>query len=202
MGAGLGGGSGDAAATLVLVNRLLGEPLGYRRLAGLARRLGADVPFFLRGGLARGTGRGERLRHLKPLPERGVWIGVPPLHLSTARVYARFDRFSLTSANSPFTMRPVLEALRSGSPGGVFRNDLEQPVFEQYPRLREVTRELQVRGALMAGLSGSGSALFAMFASAGDLQRKLADWTCPDGWTVFTCRTLEGPAYRGRFRSG
>ena len=199
VGAGLGGGSGDAAATLLLLNRRFGRPLTYRRLMTMARGLGADVPFFMRGGLARGWGRGDRLRSLDPLPPLAVSVVVPPFRLSTAEVYRQLDRLSLTLARSQFTMRPVLRGLRSRSPGHRLLNDLQGPVFQEHPELADVTSELRDRGALLAGLSGSGSALFALFADEDAMRKSLGGWRRP-GWRVLASRTLDGPAYRALFR--
>ncbi len=198
-GAGLGGGSGDAAATLLLLDRVRGLGLGRRRLLALARGLGADVPFFLEGGLARGTGRGDRLRSLAPLPQLPVLVAVPPLRLSTGEVYRRFDEMTLTSGEDGFRMRPALGGLRRGARVSGYVNDLEKTVFRLHPRLAAVRDVLREAGALVAGLSGSGSALFGVFGGGPLPLKMLSPWRRA-GWQLHRCTLLQGAAYRARFR--
>jgi 4-diphosphocytidyl-2-C-methyl-D-erythritol kinase len=198
-GAGLGGGSGDAAATLILLNRHLRLELPRRRLLALARGLGADVPFFLTGGLARGTGRGDCVRPLAPLPRLPVLVVVPRLRLSTAKVYRRFDEMALTSAKSGFTMRPPVGGLRRREPVAGLENDLERPVFRRYPALARVKAEFREAGALVAGLSGSGSAVFGVFTKPPSLGGALREWR-RRGWEIHRCHTLDESAYHARFR--
>ncbi|MFQ5719092.1 MAG: 4-(cytidine 5'-diphospho)-2-C-methyl-D-erythritol kinase [Acidobacteriota bacterium] len=198
-GAGLGGGSGDAAATLLLLARHLGDRHEPRRLMGMARRLGTDVPFFLRGGLARGVGRGDRVRELAPLPPLPVLVMIPPFSLGTAAVYGWMDGLSLTSPRSQFTMRPVLAALRARRRAGPLNNHFQDAVFRRYPELAMAVSRMDEQGALIAGLSGSGSALFGVFEHRRDADAVVAGWQRPD-WTTVVSQTLDGPAYRARFR--
>jgi 4-diphosphocytidyl-2-C-methyl-D-erythritol kinase len=198
-GAGLGGGSGDAAATLMLLDRYLGLGWPRRRLLGLARQLGADVPFFLAGGLARGSGRGDRLRRLAPLPRLPVLVLVPRLRLSTAKVYRQFDEMALTSAKSGFRMRPPVGGLRRRVPVTGLLNDLERPVFQRYPALARVKAEFREAGALVAGLSGSGSAVFGIFPGPPTLGGSLKKWR-RRGWEIHRCHTLDERGYLARFR--
>jgi 4-diphosphocytidyl-2-C-methyl-D-erythritol kinase len=104
VGAGLGGGSSDAAGTLVGLDRLLGSPLGPARLARLALRLGADVPFFVGGRAALATGVGERLEPLPPLPTLWMVLVNPGFPVSTADVYREFD--ALTGGAGRLTPAP------------------------------------------------------------------------------------------------
>jgi 4-diphosphocytidyl-2-C-methyl-D-erythritol kinase len=198
-GAGLGGGSGDAGATLLLLNRHLGLGLSRRVLLSVARRLGADVPFFLCGGLARGRGRGDHVRPLAPLPRLPVLVVVPRLRLSTAEVYKRFDEISLTSTHHGFRMRPPVGSLRGRRPVSGFVNDLERPVFERHPVLAETKADLRDAGALVAGLSGSGSALFGVFGSLPRLDGLLKRWR-RRGWEIHYCHTVDQEGYGARFR--
>jgi 4-diphosphocytidyl-2-C-methyl-D-erythritol kinase len=87
----MGGGSSDAAGTLLLLDRLWDLDLPRSDLVGIAAKLGADVPFFLQGGTALGEGRGDRISPLPYLGERFLLLGVPPFGISTAEVYAAFD---------------------------------------------------------------------------------------------------------------
>ena len=204
-GAGLGGGSGDAAAALLLLERAHGRrgvpaPVRDRRLRGLARRLGADVPFFLHGGLARGVGRGDRVRRLAPLPDRAALVIVPPFRLATGEVYARFDRLAPgpgAALRAPRHDR-LLRALRAADGPVDLRNDLERPAFRWHPELARAKRGLRSQGALLCGLSGSGSALFGLFASPGEARRLAAVWRAR-GWQARACRLLTGAAWRSRF---
>jgi len=198
-GGGLGGGSGDAGATLLLVNGALDLGLSHRVLLGIARRLGADVPFFLRGGLARGVGRGDRLHSLTPLPALHVLLAVPPFSLPTAEVYGLFDRESLTLDGAGFRMRPALGRLRRRIAVPMFWNDLEQHVFRLHTDLADVRDEMRNGGALVAGLSGSGSTVFGLFAKHPQLSEALEEKD-REGWEFHRGRTLDGCNYLARFR--
>ena len=164
-GAGLGGGSSDAAAMLVAANSLFGLGLSAERLEALAGGIGSDVPFFIRGGVRLGEGRGERLSDW-PCPARGAFVILsPPFAVSTADVYAR-GGFGLTPGGAPLNILR-LEMTREdpeGAAGELF-NALEQPAFSLYPDLRRLKGKLLGHGAVGALLCGSGSSLFAHFAT-------------------------------------
>lgn len=144
-GGGLGGGSSDAAATL----RAL-APAGTP-LAELALSLGSDVPFFLVGGTAYATGRGEVLTPLPPVPPTPLLLLLPEERVLTREAFARITRYS---------PRLGIGAYRSRE---VFTNDFEEPVFALLPRLRELKERLYAAGAAWAGMSGSGSTIVGAF---------------------------------------
>jgi 4-diphosphocytidyl-2-C-methyl-D-erythritol kinase len=148
-GGGLGGGSSNAAMTL----RALG---GDRDdLAELALQLGSDVPFFLTGGTAYATGRGEVLTPIAPLANVPLLLVLPEEKVLTKDAFARVTRYS----------QPLgIEAYARGFE--VFTNDFEGPVFAMLPRLRELKRRLVESGAKFAAMSGSGSTLFGAYESA------------------------------------
>jgi 4-diphosphocytidyl-2-C-methyl-D-erythritol kinase len=147
-GGGLGGGSSNAAATL----RLLG---GDRDdLPEIALSLGSDVPFFLTGGTAYATGRGEVLTPLPPMSEIPLLLLLPDERVSTRDAYARIERYS-----EPLGIAAYREFAS-------FTNDFEEPVFAMYPRLRELKARLYDAGAKWAQMSGSGSTLVGAFESA------------------------------------
>ena len=170
-GGGLGGGSSNAATVLAGMAVLLGRDPGGAALAELAAELGSDVPFFLYGGTALGTGRGERIAPLPdpPAPPLEIWLAVPPVAAATARVFA---------AHRLAAKRPGLAATPVGAPPGdgpqaaiapawaalVGRNDLEPTCMALYPPVRTVYNRLSESGAAAVRLSGSGSTIFALFA--------------------------------------
>ena len=148
-GAGLGGGSADAAAVLRGLARLYPAPVD---LAALARKLGADVPFLLKGGLAEARGVGEEIHLLGPLTAHLVLVK-PPLMAPTARVYAALRPEDFGPA---LDVAAILAALKAGHPPP-WRNDLEKAAFRLFPELAELKRRLTERGHA-ALMSGSGSA--------------------------------------------
>jgi len=157
-GGGLGGGSSDAAAVLVGTNRLLGAPLDADALATLAAGLGSDTAFFLQGGTALCTGRGERVQPLAPPQPFEVTLLLPPFGTPTARVYAALD----APPFAPDARRDDgLAALHRAAGGAdvaalerLFRNDLEAPARAVEPRLAALLDRTRLH------LSGSGSTLF------------------------------------------
>lgn len=150
---GLGGGSADAAATLVAVRHLLELELDEDALLELAATIGSDVPFCVRGGAARMQGRGERLAPVKVPLGLPLLVAVPPFGLVTRDVYRAWDELG-----GPRSMRivpppPALESLVDG-----FVNDLEPAAEAVEPRLREFREELEAVAGRPALLAGSGSA--------------------------------------------
>ncbi len=155
--AGLGGGSADAAAALVLASDLYGAP--ESTAASLAPDLGADVPFCLVGGMARLEGRGERVQP-QPLPsDFALALAVPPLHLSTAAVYAAWDRLEGPEGPALETRRlpPSLRGEAS------LRNDLYPAAVALAPDLADWRAELSGLWDRPVAMTGSGPALFAYF---------------------------------------
>ncbi len=170
MGAGLGGGSSDAAAVLLALPVLAGRFLALPRLIELGARLGSDVPFFLLGGRAVGIGRGSELF---PLPDRPVQAGllVPsPIHVSTAAAYqALSPRLTIKSQqNKIFSFQSLVWEAGVSEVGC---NDFEGVVFAQHPRLAQVRRRLLGAGASQASMTGSGSAVFGLFRTSGEAAR-------------------------------
>jgi len=164
-GAGLGGGSADAAATLAGLNRFWRGGLGPRALAALALRLGSDVPFFLRGGAAIGRGRGERLT---PVPSRlRAWAVVvkPAFGVPTKDAYAAMDRIPERERGCPAaTLAGVSRALRRGRLGALrVHNDFEAVIAARHPRIAALRLALLRAGAAPAFLTGSGSAVVGLF---------------------------------------
>ena len=168
IGAGLGGGSSDAAATLVLLDAMWGLHLEPSVLRRLAAELGSDVPFFLTGGLALATGRGEIIRPLPDLAEYGVVVCTPPIEISTADVYDSFAAgFQLTSGELKATVGSFVAGLETAGtvepPWQELGNDLEPVVVENWPDVGRSVTALKAMGPLYAGVTGSGAAAFAIF---------------------------------------
>lgn len=198
MGAGLGGGSSDAAAVLLALPVLARKPLAMDRLAELAAQLGSDVPFFLYGGSALGLGRGEELY---PLPDRPAARGllvVPAIHSSTAEAYRDLSP-TLTSIRLQNKLVVFQqEVWRGGADGSAMDdNDFEEVVFARHPELKRIKQRLVRFGAKPAAMTGSGSAIFGIFADAGRLDR--ARKSFPDS-TVFPISFLSRAQYRSAWR--
>ncbi len=164
-GAGLGGGSSDAAAVLKALNQVLSLGLPPDHLCRLAARLGADVPFFVPCQLARVGGIGEILTPLPALPPRWLVIVVPGFSVSTPWAYQRFD------ALQPAVPKSKPQVINQTPPLGTghwpdtacFGNDLEQAVLPAYPLIADRKKQLSSLGAEVALMSGSGSAVFGLF---------------------------------------
>jgi 4-diphosphocytidyl-2-C-methyl-D-erythritol kinase len=198
-GSGLGGASSDAAATILGLERLTGDRLDLASRVELAASLGSDVPFFLWGGRALGCGRGEEIYPLSDLPPRRCLIVFPRFSVSTAEAYREASRrlglgAALTGRPKGRTM--VLFGERphfSLQHWGPAENDFEQVVFARWPELARLKRRLIRAGAEVASLTGSGSAVYAVFASARKLS--LASKLVPARWQVFRTRTLSRAEY-------
>ena len=155
--AGMGGGSSDAAATLVGANRLFDLGLDERMLETIAAQVGSDVPFFIRGGAQWAEGRGERLTPA-PMPNFAAVIVKPPFGLSTADVYRTFDRLP-TPGPADGTDPPA----RMAGLAAWVRNDLWPAAASLRPELHDLAGELASVGARSTLLCGSGSALAGFF---------------------------------------
>ncbi|MGC9973035.1 MAG: 4-(cytidine 5'-diphospho)-2-C-methyl-D-erythritol kinase [Bryobacteraceae bacterium] len=180
MGAGLGGGSSDAAAVLLALPVLAGRRLPLATLMETASCLGSDVPFFLLGGTAIALGRGTEVYPLADRPAAAGVLVAPAVHVATAEAYQALGRGSgeLTSAAlqdmiSGFQscVWELGQALPGTAAPAAGENDFESVVFSRHPQLRSLKRRLEKLGANPAMLSGSGSALFGLFAGRGEAER-------------------------------
>jgi 4-diphosphocytidyl-2-C-methyl-D-erythritol kinase len=166
---GLGGGSSDAAAAVVAVNRLAGDAIPRHELLQLAAKLGSDVPFFLSGApLALAWSRGERLLRLPPLPAAPALLLTPPVPVSTPEAYRWVDE-ARQSAGRRGAVALDLDALSTwGDIGRMAGNDFESVVFGRHPPVRAAFEALVGTRPLVCRMSGSGSALFAVYRSERD----------------------------------
>ncbi len=153
-GAGLGGGSSNAAAVLVGLAEALTLDLSMREFASLALPLGADVPFFLTGGCARVRGIGEDIAPIPGWPGRELVIAIPRASVSTTWAFRRYAAGYASDPEEPVRMA----ASRSLDPA-LMRNDLEQVVLDAYPEIAAAKRNLLAAGAHAAVMSGSGAAV-------------------------------------------
>jgi len=166
--AGLGGGSGNAATTLLGLNELFGGPLGADQLQELAASLGSDVPFFLQSKPALATGRGEMVQGLESLPALSqAWVLLihPGFGISTAWAYGLLARFPAALNGTPGRAQKLLSLLRSNDLQAVsaaLYNSLEAPALEKFPLLALFQEFLREHGAAGALMSGSGSTTFAL----------------------------------------
>jgi 4-diphosphocytidyl-2-C-methyl-D-erythritol kinase len=200
---GLGGGSSNAAATLLALDRLWGLGLGPSGLHPLATRLGADVPYFLVGGTALGLARGDEVFPLHRQVRAEVVVVDPGRPLSTAAVFRRVDSRLTPRENSHTIFRFVSRDLEGlGDALGVLSNDLEQAALEEAPDLAVQVgriRGILVReGALLASLSGSGASFFGVFDDARRARRAQAALEAR-GFRALRCRTLSLDQYRRRW---
>jgi 4-diphosphocytidyl-2-C-methyl-D-erythritol kinase len=181
MGGGLGGGSSDAATTLIALNHLWNLGLPPERLADIGLTLGSDVPVFVYGTSAWAEGRGERLTPVE-LPERWYTVIHPGVHVATAQI---FQAPELTRNSPAITLRAFFQT------GG--RNDCESVVRTRFP---EVASALDwLGGHAPARLTGTGACVFAAFERAIDAERVAAQ--VPDCWTSFVARALNTSPVRG-----
>jgi 4-diphosphocytidyl-2-C-methyl-D-erythritol kinase len=187
VGAGLGGGSTDAGATLVGLNRLFRLRYTSKQLAALACELGADVPFFIKGVPARARGIGERLTVLKKVPRLWLIILYPNFAVSSAWVYRNFG----AKLTKPMVNTSITFSLRdAGKLKKLLVNDLETVAMDRYPRIGLLKQELAREGAVGALMSGSGSSVFGVFRSrrsAADAFRRLRK---EEGVQAFLVRVL------------
>lgn len=166
--AGLGGGSANAAVTLLGLNELFGSPLSPEQLFHLAAELGSDVPFFLQQNPAIATGRGEKVQSLPEFQAlKGVHIILvhPGFGVSTAWAYKNLARFPEALNGLPNRVTRLVERLNSGDIQSAlpeFYNSLEAPVLEKYPILAMFQEWFRTNGAIMSMMSGSGSTTFAL----------------------------------------
>jgi len=187
-GAGLGGGSSDAAAVLKGLKALLSLRLSEDQLCSLAARLGADVPFFIPCRPATVTGIGEILTAVPPLPSRWLVIVVPPFGVSTPWAYRRFDE--LPSVALPPADVPRQRLARPWD-AALLVNDLERAVLPEYPQIERIKAQLLRVGAEGALMSGSGSAVFGVFHSRARAEQAVR--AVADQGKTFLVTPLAGP---------
>ncbi|MCX6243636.1 MAG: 4-(cytidine 5'-diphospho)-2-C-methyl-D-erythritol kinase [Bacteroidetes bacterium] len=158
MGAGLGGGSSDAAFTIKLLNDLFSIGLSSEQMMDYARRLGSDCPFFIENSPALATGRGDQLKQFSSvLSGYSCMIVLPPIHVNTAEAYA-----GVTPKEPIEPIREVLSRSLNEWKDSLF-NDFQKTVFSRFPQVSNIKDQLYSAGAIYASMSGSGSAVYGIF---------------------------------------
>lgn len=166
-GAGMGGGSSDAAAVLVGLDRLWKLGLSAPRLRALAARLGSDVPFFLDGGTQLGVGRGERLRPFSPCPRGTFVVAKPPVPAATAAVYSNLN-LKLTALGPLSSLSPRSFQHEDWTDAWLsLHNDLEAAVRRLVPEVELLAKRMQRLGSPFVRVTGSGSGVFALAPDSG-----------------------------------
>jgi 4-diphosphocytidyl-2-C-methyl-D-erythritol kinase len=173
MGAGLGGGSSDAAAVLLALPVLAGGEVGLAELCRIGRELGSDVPFFLLGGTAVGIGRGTELFPLPDAAPREGVLAAPGIHVSTAEAY-RLLSPSLTTELQENKMVSFQTRAWEWGCRQPASNDFEPVVFRRHARLARLKKRLERAGAVSAMMTGSGSAVFGLYRTAEEASRAMA----------------------------
>lgn len=189
MGAGLGGGSSDAATTLLALNRLWKLHLTRSELQSLALKLGADVPFFVFGKNAFAEGVGEALEAVQ-LPPRHFLVVTPQVHVPTAAI---FSEKSLTRDTKPCTIAVFLaqHATQNGWPDSFGQNDMQAVVAEKYAEVARVLRwfDENVKGVAPARMTGSGASVFAAFSNRAEAEAAQAN--LPESWRSAVTSSLD-----------
>lgn len=191
LGAGLGGGSSNAAVTLIGLIHLWALPISKLHLYPIARELGADVPYFLMGGSCLGLGRGDELYPLADLPRRWVILVVSPFSLAASEVYQRTDLVLTKEENNSringfYWMESETERFMV--------NDLEEVVFPDYPALRRIKGELNEMGARGSLMSGSGPTIYGLFKDYKEANRAQKS-ILARGYQAILARTLNRKDY-------
>jgi 4-diphosphocytidyl-2-C-methyl-D-erythritol kinase len=159
MGAGLGGGSADGAATLLMLNQLFNLALSREKLAGYATQLGSDCTFFIYNTPGYATGRGEILEPIAvpQLEHKKILLVNAGLHINTGWAFAQL------SPNNDHPNLAALVQLPIEEWKNKLTNDFEEPLFAAYPQLADIKKKLYASGAEYAAMTGSGSTIFGIF---------------------------------------
>jgi 4-diphosphocytidyl-2-C-methyl-D-erythritol kinase len=189
--AGLGGGSSDAATVIVGLNTLLNTNLSLEQLTGIARPLGADVPFFVQDcSTAIVTGIGDCIQQVEPLQGFSIVLVNPGFGVSTKWVY---ENFPLTSSPNPYILArgQKVTGIFHGMNPGLFEelgNDLEAVTISRHPEIGDIKKKLKATGAVTSLMSGSGPTVFGLFVSEEDAQHCFSQLSKKHGGDVFLTR--------------
>lgn len=188
MTAGLGGGSSDAATTIMALNKICSLGLKKTELLKIGAKIGADVPFFIFGNAALASGVGDRLKHLRGLPKLDVLLIKPPFDLSTKMIYQNLN-LRLTRGKNNYSIPRFLDL---GDIVCGLHNDLESVSLKIHPELADLKQMLLRHGALGALMSGSGPTIFGIFRNGKEAKKALEciNKEIPGNYTVFFAKSL------------
>jgi 4-diphosphocytidyl-2-C-methyl-D-erythritol kinase len=193
---GLGGGSSNAAVTLLALNHLWRLDLGNTDLRRIGSGLGADVPFFLNGGTALATGTGTEISPLTDSEREYLIVVTPNASVFTASAYAALNAPSLTTFDSlSILSSSFTEPFFGDRSQWSLQNDFEGVIFEMEPEIGRAKQALLDAGARSALLAGSGSSVFGIFTDETARDQALGNLRCEAGWRVFPCHTLSRNEY-------
>jgi 4-diphosphocytidyl-2-C-methyl-D-erythritol kinase len=198
---GLGGGSSNAAVTLIGLSKLWGIDVSRDDLRAIAADLGSDVPFFLTGGTAIATGRGETIDPIGDITEENMLVVTPRLRVSTRDAYAGLSAARLTKEGQKRILRVCrLEAGSLDLHQSVLKNDFEANLFSAHPEIRKVKETLLELGAFNAAMSGSGASVYAVFDKKETRQAAIEALGHEPTWRKFVVATISRSEYREALR--
>jgi 4-diphosphocytidyl-2-C-methyl-D-erythritol kinase len=195
MGAGLGGGSSDAAATILCLNRLLKLGWTTQKMAEVGQTLGSDVAFFFFGPSAIVSGRGETVRPVMMEGERWMVLAKPSFGIETKWAYQELaaTRTGVRPLSTDHSGLDRCDRITWRQVASAAENDFERPVFDKHPLLGEIKRSLVKLGAEFALLSGSGATIFGLFHDESSARRAAADLGENRDLNLFVAPTCSGP---------
>jgi len=188
-GAGLGGGSSNAAAALIAMDRLWDSRLSRGDLESMAAEIGSDVPFFIQGGTAIGEGRGERLTPIDLKWDCWVLLVCPSIPVSTAWAY-RQARIGLTKDEKLTKFRSIFQKNALRSLRDSLDNDLEEVVFKRHPLLGLFKEDMYKWDAFYASMSGSGSSVYGLFERLDEAEAARSFFLVDKRVRTFLCRPI------------
>jgi 4-diphosphocytidyl-2-C-methyl-D-erythritol kinase len=189
MGAGLGGGSSNAAAALIAADQIWNTKASMADLQSIALMLGSDVPFFLVGGTALGEGRGEILTPLPLLSKYWILLVCPDIHVDTSWAYSQ-AKITLTKDEKLTKFRSIFHRYEFHTLKEKLVNEFEGVVFSRHPVLQGIKDQMYERDAFYASMSGSGSTIYGFFQN-----RRIAErantFFFKQGLRTFICRPIK-----------
>ena len=197
---GLAGGSSNAAVALIGLCAFWDLEIEFKELEKIAANIGSDVPLFLRGGTALGSGRGTEIESLPDLEEKFLLIVTPDVKVSTVDAYRKLNASDLTR-NDDVSILQVCrrKALDIDLRRTALTNDFENVIFSAEPEIEEVKKELLRSGAIQALMSGSGASVFGIFDKEQTRQNAVEILAKHKNWRMFAVATVSGDEYRRAF---